>query len=248
MILKKTIFLSNKEKTKTMGILTLENKSNGIFGNIKLYGNNIYEDVVLGIKYNENICKQNINLQDNTYSFKLQDKINLNDEISCVLVRITEQDVSPIVWGYENNNQKSSIINSLKNSISKIKSKTSECNVLNTNQHIKTENITKEFKYQQNTFVENIDKFNLEENKNNYDKNLIQEDNEYSQISLIEEVLPTTTLQNESEIAYAQQSIENLFDYNQEEIDKEIDKEINKIDFDIKENSTPKFYSMISSK
>ena len=54
-IQKKTIFLTNSDKNKSMACLTLENKNNNIFGTIKTYNTIPQGEYVLGIKHNNKV-------------------------------------------------------------------------------------------------------------------------------------------------------------------------------------------------
>ena len=238
MIIKKNIFLSNKEKSKTMGILTLENKNNGIWGNIKLFNSIVSEELVLGIKHNEKIYKQNIYLNNNQYSFKIQDNIDLNNKISCVLVNVINNNISPIVWGYEvDDNYKKTIINSLKNSINKIQANTlSSLNKGTENNQVDVCN---------ETINNQLNEENIENNSKEIENSIA---NDYAQISMDEEILNNENL---DEIACAQSNVHNLFDYNQEEVDQEIDREFSNIDNIPDEKSSqsinpPQFYTLIA--
>jgi len=119
--LKKIIFLSNNEKNKGMGILKLERKNNNIFGSLKIYQSNLTGDYILGIKSDDKVIKQNVNLSNSAYSFVLSEKIDLNNPTGCVLLRDNQTDFTPLLWGNEKNkNFKSSIITTLKEGIRKL--------------------------------------------------------------------------------------------------------------------------------
>ena len=119
--LKKTIFLTNEEKNKGMGLLTLENKNNNIFATLKVYQQYPSSNYILGIKYNDKIIKQNINLDNSTYNFIINEKINLDTNLGCVLLEQKESNIKPILWGSEKSQSyKSSIINNLRENIAKI--------------------------------------------------------------------------------------------------------------------------------
>ncbi len=119
---KKTIFLSNKTSTnKGMAILTLAKQNQGVFCTIKAYNFAKYPNVVLGIKTNQKIYKQNVNLENNIYNFFINQDIDLSQNIGCVLIDTSNNTFSPILWGSEKQeNYKSQIINNLKENIQKL--------------------------------------------------------------------------------------------------------------------------------
>jgi len=117
----KTIFLTNNEKNKSMGVLKLDKKTNNVFGTLKTYQNHPSGDYVLGIKFEEKIIKQNVNLETLNYSFVISDNVSLDNLTGCVLLKKEKNEITPIIWGSEKNqNYKSCIISSLKDSINKI--------------------------------------------------------------------------------------------------------------------------------
>ncbi|MGN0961472.1 MAG: hypothetical protein ACI4PF_04665 [Christensenellales bacterium] len=119
--IKKTIFLSNNDKNKGMAILSLENKNSNVFGTIKVYSDNLKGEYVLGLKSNEKIIKQNIKLEGKLYNFILSDKVNLSENLGCVLLKVDNHNILPVLWGSEKNeNYKGKIINTLRESIEKL--------------------------------------------------------------------------------------------------------------------------------
>ena len=119
---KKTIFLSNKENSNQgMAVLTLERKQNGIFCTLKSYGISKYSNLVLGLKSDDKIFKQNIMLDSNVYNFLLNQNINLEKNLGCVLLESRNDTLNPILWGSEKiENFKSQIVNNLRHSIQKL--------------------------------------------------------------------------------------------------------------------------------
>ena len=124
---KKTIFLSNKENSNQgMAVLTLEKKQNGIFCTLKSYGISKYSNLVLGLKSDNKIFKQNIMLDSNVYNFLLNQNINLEKNLGCVLLESKNDTLKPILWGSEKTeNFKSQIVNNLRNSIQRLQTSSS---------------------------------------------------------------------------------------------------------------------------
>lgn len=244
--LKKIIFLTNNEKNKGMGILTLEKKNENIFGTLKIYNTSNQKNLVLGLKVIDKIIKQNVNLNNNIYNFILTEKINLDNNIGCVLLDVTN-DIKPVLWGSEKSNAyKESIINSLKQSISKLNSnkiKQSE-NIVNLDKDItptkttQTKSINEDSSYTDPPKIKGYES-NSSDNALHPIHNLT--DNEvlsFSQISMSEEMLEN------SDIAVASQS--TLFESSDDEIKEIIDNEISK-DMIKEKESSHKFYNMIAS-
>lgn len=246
--LKKTIFLSNDEKSKGMATLTLESKNKSIFGTIKMYSN-YRGQYILGIKCKDKIIKQNINLESSSYSFLL-DKIDMAESLSCVILDTTNNAI-PILWGSERKeNYKSQIIQSLKNSIMKISNslQAKYCNTKSNTSSTMKGNNTFQYNNEMQT-NEQPERGSAETSSEHCEDNEIgkiydsiedfspnTDNEEYSQISLEEE-----TINHQEEIAVACTSSTDLFSSTEEEIDSVIDKEI---------NSYPKgkhrFYDMIA--
>lgn len=255
--LKKTIFLSNNEKSKGMATLTLESKNKSIFGTIKMYSN--YKgEYILGIKCKDKIIKQNINMENSIYSFII-DKIDLSENLGCVILDTKQGSAQPILWGCEKNeNYKSQIISSLKNSISKISNSlsTKATPIMETT---KVEDTNKEHEKSEREKIEdeNISEKMQEDNENisntiNSDEEMSIEDiyesiedipsntddsaNKYSQIALDEE-----TINNQEEIAVASAMAEDLFTSTDEEVEEIINNEIG-----LYPRGRHQFYDMIS--
>lgn len=216
---KKTIFLSNSDKNNGMAILSLELKNNNIFGLLKIYNSTINGDYILGIKFDDKVLKQNVNLRDNTYNFIITDKVSLSSSIGCALIETDGKKFEPILWGNEKNiNYKSSIVSSLKDSINK----------LNINKSLQKNAMSIE--EAENKKQETFDVYSPIKSSEYKDSQL-----ELSQISLQEEII-----NNQSEIAVASNTA-SLFESSKEEIDNIIESEIDKI-----ERGNHKFYDMLS--
>lgn len=250
--LKKTIFLTNEEKNKGMGLLILENKGNNIFGTVKVYNSYPSSNYILGIKNNDKILKQNINLDSNIYNFILSDKINLDSNIGCVLLEQKNSNVTPILWGSEKSqNFKSQIVNNLRESISKlsttrkqqptfsqtntppsstiIESQLSDCTT-QSDWHSSHASITKVNAYIPNTQDDAFAPIQ------NVPPQLYES---FSQISMQEEILPP-----ESEIAIANTMSPQLFETDDNELEEVID---NAMKTEPEQKHKPhEFYDMIS--
>lgn len=268
--IKKTIFLSNKtdKNTKTLAILTLEKKHNGVYCTLKAYNSTPKGDLILGIKSNEKIIKQNISFNNDTYNFIVSENLNLDSSLGCVLLD-AKDNYSPIIWGSEkSDNFKSQIVNNLRTNISRLQTVSTkkvileepiieepieekiETKICNNDEEkiidsVKIEelNISNEDTKDEieETAISPINsKSALEEKTNLYNINNYQNIEEnYSQISLEEELI-----KNESEIAVAQ-NYAQLFESSEEEINDVIDNEFNKDVLNINGNEH-KFYEMIA--
>lgn len=99
---KKTIVLNNPTASNYNGsaILTLTLDNNCVYGTIKTFNINNHSNLVLGLaQNNKQVFKQNINLiNNNTYNFRINN-IDLNQNITCVLVEDQPTKVIPLIWG-----------------------------------------------------------------------------------------------------------------------------------------------------
>jgi len=230
---KKTVFLSNKENNKGMGILTLEKKNKSVFGTFKSYNLENYSDLVLGIKSASKIIKQNIISDSSNYSFILNQDIDLNESVGAVLLTCSKDSIEPIIWGSEKNeNFKSQIVQNLKSNIEKIKK--TETN--NQTKKINKEETSETIQISEPEIEYALSPINSKEtyeiHKNNYNiTNFIPD--KYSQISLDEEII-------NNEIAQVA-TMSDLFESSDNEIEEIIDKELIN-----KNGAEHKFYSMIA--
>lgn len=218
---KKTIFLTNKESNnKGMAILTLQKQNKGVFCTIKAYDVKKSPHLILGIKCDNNIIKQNINLDNNIYNFLLNQEINLEKNLGCVLLDNSDNNIVPLLWGSEkSDNFKSQIVNNLKNSIQKLQGST-QCM-----QKSNTPTIAQ--KNEQSPIIEQS----------------ISVDNQMSFIDDEQMIESQTHISSmpESEMAQAV-PLSNLFESDEEEINEAIDNNLKE-----EKNITPhKFYDMIA--
>ena len=114
---KKTIVLNNSKSSTFNGsaVLTLNQNGSGVYGTLKTFNITNSPNLVLGVAQNKKqVFKQNINLiNNNSYSFKLN-SLNLDENISCVLVLDEPDKVIPLIWGSDNKNElKQEIIENL---------------------------------------------------------------------------------------------------------------------------------------
>lgn len=239
---KKIIFLSNKEKPndKSMATLVLEKKNSSIFCTLKVFHLPQTQELLLGIKINDQIIKQNILLNNNIYNFILNQNIDLSANLGCVLLSNDKSSITPLIWGNnKNTNYKNQIVANLKSSMAKLQHlETSKSTIKQSTKSDTKDNEHIDTKTNQSEELASCpihSKETYEIHKNPYNINNFVEIEEYSQISLNEELLNTNT-----EIAQAV-SMEALFDSSDQEIEETIDHEIYK--------STPnehKFYNMIA--
>ena len=147
--IKKIMFMSSNDKNNGMGILKLERKNNNTFCNIKTYNNIKSGTYILGLKLNNKIIKQNINLENNFYSFLSPEIKELEDLQGCVLIELQDGEFKPILWGNnKDKNYKANIINSLRQSINNISnSKIKENKIISNNSitHNQTQNNKQEY-------------------------------------------------------------------------------------------------------
>lgn len=117
------VLTAKNDNKKPQMILTLEQKNGGVFGHVKSYSNTYANDLLLGIKSGREIIKQNIRFIDGNCQFKLPSTIDLDGEIACAMVDITSG-FEPILWGTsKNDNQKTTILSTLREHINKISSR-----------------------------------------------------------------------------------------------------------------------------
>lgn len=265
--IKKIIFMSNTEKNST-GILRLEKKNNNIFGNIKIYNGNINGDYILGIKVKDKVIKQNVNVINNQYNFKLANDYDLDNTYGCVLIKIIDGEFKPILWGNEDSkNYKSNIISSLKFSINNISNSSIKSNNLDThnsktdNTSINTIDNEKLNNEEKNTlsletskeeFKETESNINYKSNSKIFSQNkVVSGDMVYrpfrkNKLNTLEELSQISIDEeiidtNENNVAIASNPA-SLFETDNDELEQLIDLEIN----DNKTTNTLEFYSMIA--
>jgi len=225
--IKKTIFLSNKtdNNIKTLATVTLENKNKLIFGTIKSYNNTPKGDLFLGIKCGNKIIKQNVNFNNYLYNFKLNEDINLDENIGCVLLSYIDNKLTPIVRGSEKaDNSKSQILSNLKTSLNKLKE-----NTIQKNLSIKTPQPENLKVVDEDTQDNSI---NISQSENNAVSPI-------RQLNYQDAIMLHINSSNE-DVAMAQTYA--LFESDENEINETIDKEIEKDN-----NNEHKFYLMLKS-
>ena len=210
----------------------IRKKNNTIFGSIKTYYDLPSGDLILGLMSNEKIIKQNINFNNNPYSFIISENLNLDTNITCVLLKNDNNNFTSISYGNDkSDNFKNKIINNIKNSISKINAiSNTQTNNINNNEE------KKETLLHKNSHNVN----NVELIQTNFTPDIKQ--------NIDEDILDYT-----SEVAVA---TSELFESTDEEIENILDKELHSDNtiFDkttdqnknFSMNQNNKFYNMIS--
>lgn len=248
---KKTIFLKNKESSnKGMAILTLEKKSGGIFCTFKSYDIGHHKNLILGLKSDDKVYKQNIMQESTQYNFLLNNEIDLDNTLSCVLLSQDNENLNPILWGSEkSDNYKSQIVSNLKDNINRLNqanyAKKSETQVsyLNTPKPFEEmpdfyestlgeieKPIEPPTKISPAQDIDDSPAYSpIHESKTN------NPTSSYSQISMDEETL-------NSETAHVA-SMSSLFETNDEEVENLIDKEMPPLNTGKQEH---KFYNLIA--
>lgn len=198
---KKTIFLTNNSsKNKLIASLTLSLQSSKIFATFKCY-DKLTDNIILGIKSDNNIIKQNIILDSDTYNFILNHNINL-DNISCVLLTQEQNKLTTLAWGsIKEDNYKNYIIQELQSKMEKIKT-----NVI-------VEKTNKEIKKIE---TDNSPLSPILSNNPTYNQ---------SHLDTILETEPSTEYSNEVATS-STSTLSELFESSEEEINNTIDKEI----------------------
>lgn len=251
---KKIMFMSNESKTNEMGILKLERKNNTVFGNIKTYNNSINGSYILGIKLDDKIIKQNVNIQNNNYSFISNEINNLDTVLGCALIKLEDGEFKPILWGNaKDKNHKANIVNSLRQSINNlsnsrihnIKTENTKTNneegqrqqiKIKTNQqekfdNNKTNNLTTAKISAQNSLLDQSVYHPYKNNSGNINIETL------SKISMEEELIPTSDI---PEIAVSCSQV-SLFESSEEEVENIIDNELKNLNSQDKQ-----FYNMIA--
>lgn len=220
---KKTIFLTNKENSnKGMAILTLQKQNKGIFCTLKSYNVTRAKSLVLGLKCDNTIIKQNVNLENNIYNFLLNQEINLEKNLGCVLLDTSNNNIVPIIWGSEKaDNFKSQIVNNLKNSIQKLQNNTHSLSYKPTINKKDETPLTEEI---------NSNALHNQINLNSY-----MEDNN------LKESMPTQNISDNSEIAQVA-GLSSLFESDENDINNAIDNNLKEEQM----HTSHKFYDMIS--
>ena len=198
-------------------LLELESKNNAVFGNLRAFSSKESANLLLGIQANNNIIKQNIKLENNRCQFKLS-QIELDQEISCVIIDTNNDKFEPILWGStKQDNNKNNIISYLKNSISKMQSN-HKSTVVHSVNNTSTNPTQKEINTLNSTQSSIPDKTSEKTQVN------IVEDN-ISQISIEPENIDN--IESEVAIADTNKTQLNLFETDEAELEETINQHIN---------------------
>lgn len=114
-IFKKSIILlpaSFDGKSDAKGILTLEQDKNKTKGLLKCFNiQNLSGSILLGISSIDNeLHKFKLEKEQVAYfTFSIPQKLNLSENISCVLVQLDKKESSPIIWGSTTTNKVQSL-------------------------------------------------------------------------------------------------------------------------------------------
>lgn len=241
---KKTVFLSNKENnSKGMATLTLEKKNTGIYCTVKTYNfYNNYKDLVLGIKSENNIIKQNIKLNNDSYNFLISQNIDLQKNLGCVLLENQKDEFIPILWGCEKSEgYKNAIVSSLNESVQR----------LHTNKQICEQKASSHEKFDthispsKDTSVANPPKLPPEEIILNDSQSVFSPIRGYDEIGNLAKQMTIADLKHENEVAQVT-SMGSLFEDDENELNEQIDKELDKKIPLNPSDKEHKFYSMIA--
>ena len=237
---KKTVFLSNKEnKVKGMATLTLEKKGSGIFCTLKPFNfDDKLQNLVLGLKSGDKIIKQNIKFNDNVYNFILNQNLDLEKSVGCVLMNVTDTSISPIIWGSEKSeNYKTQIVSKMKASIENLSFPSNCSSKKPSTAQLDNQEIIPN---SQKTNLENSSQQNL--NEQAFSKIMGKTTDYTEQLSMDTEIM--SKIPKDSHEVAQTASMADLFENSDDEINRQIDSELNKIP---NENSKEhKFYSMIA--
>lgn len=232
-IYKKTIFLSNKNnKIKATALLTLEKTENGTFGTIKSFGLENYNNLVLGLKINNEILKQNIILNNSSsYKFKLKSNLNFDGIITSIIVENKDNFINALVWG-NNDNSPSNMLYEFKENFNNptIKSSIRQTNIeenSNVTNNAKSTNIANLFEstdeeieqvINQNLENQHIGNYKNEKSISQTNNKLSQDDIETLQKSSLESVKKTASNILETKNA-SNENNDNFFDMISEQLD-----------------------------
>ena len=104
--LKKRIILKNETETlnEGMAVVTLEQGGNGVVGSVKVYNIKSDNDIYFGLSSNgKEVVNTKLLLNNkNEFVFKIDISVDINDNISCVIVKKLQNTVKPLVWGSNN--------------------------------------------------------------------------------------------------------------------------------------------------
>jgi len=228
-LLKKTIILTSSDvKLGGMGVLTLIKGEGGVFGNFKTYNLKSCSDTVLGIIINGQTFKEKVFINENN-NFKFDDNLDINGQVSCVLVEKKQEQINPLIWfsGTKDVN-KFSIMNIIykEELLEKKETKTTVDNENKDQINIKPNEIYKDCgsDIDSNIQCDNLIKSNKILNKDNKtDKNNIEYDNNDNFMQINDKSLSINSLKNNK-----LKLNESCFEYTEEEIEDEVEKDFEK--------------------
>ncbi len=253
--LKKTIVLSNKKDNyKSLAVLTIYKSNVGIFGALKCYDLGV-SSAILGISVdNKQSFKQNVEVHNGkTYNFKLDNSFNLGGKIGCVMVVNEDNKIVPLVYGSSENtfDYKSKVIENLNKSINSVYRtiKPAEIKIKNDSKpEIEIKDDIEEPVTKQN--IDDMVDFEVGEEFNNeikkqedeFEKEFASENSRLQELvgnnsSGLEDKKEMVELE-EVEISAKPNKNAELFEYDEEQVEKEIDEAIS--------NENHKFFNMIS--
>ena len=251
--LKKTIVLSNKKDNyKSLAVLTIYKSNAGIFGALKCYDLGV-SSAILGISVdNKQSFKQNVEIHNGkTYNFKLDNSFDLNGKIGCVIVVNEENKIVPLVYGSSEStfDYKSKVIENLNKSINNVYTKTIKPS------GVEPEKVLlEEINFEPNPSVEKQFFEEKEINENACNNEIKKQEDAFeeeykAETNRLEELFGKDFekgLDNKSEMVELEDVVisakpnknAELFEYDEEQVEKEIDKAIL--------NDNHKFYNLIS--
>ena len=241
---KKTVFLSNKESNqKGMATLTLEKKNNGFFCTVKTYNfHNNYKDLVLGIKSENNIIKQNIMLNNDSYNFLINQNIDLQKNLGCVLLENQKGEFIPILWGSEKSEgYKNAIVSSLNESVKRLHTNKQVCEQkAPTNQRLETQS-----SLDIESITANPPKLPPEGLNSDDTQAVFSPIRGHDEIANLAKQMTISDIQHENEVAQVA-SMGSLFEDDENELNSQMDRELDeKVDLN-PTGKEHKFYSMIA--
>ena len=118
---KKTVLLSNQgDCNNGMAILTIEKNNGGVFGSLKVFDIQNFNNLMLGISVDGvQAYKNYVSFSGgNVFNFKLESSFNINGKIGCVIVDKSGDKVKVLLWGTNGSFQyKQDIINTFQKDV-----------------------------------------------------------------------------------------------------------------------------------
>lgn len=247
-LLKKTIILTSSDvKYGGMGVLTLIKSGSGVFGNFKTYNVKSCSNMILGILINGKTIKEKVFINE-INNFKLGDDLDINGQISCVLVDKQPEKLVPIVWfsGTKEVN-KFTIMNVIYKDetarINNVNKQNQDCigQLDNKKQYENALNITSDFT-PNNKDMDFVEGFKLLKDCGNND-NIQQDDDNKCHISQKYNKLNNGIDNKVDEFKFK----EKVFEYTDEEIEEEIDRSLEKTFYDLIESQIEDLFAKYPS-